>query len=409
MGRHARPPRRSPLEWGVRLIATGLVGWVGYLSLSQSLAVALSPRRIERAYDLAPGNGSIAALLSEKLSGPEGTLADRDRATRLARTALKNDPTAVKAVATLGMNAAIRGDHASAKRLFSYSQTLSRRDLRTQLWAIENAVASGDVAGALRHYDIALRTKKDAPHLLYPVLAGALADPQVQSELVDTLVRKPLWASSFVDYAAAGNSDPKAAAIVLQKLHRARFPVSEFASNSVISALLADKQYGAAWSLYSAVRPGAEIRKSRDARFAALIQNPSPFDWVPTSEAGISAVIQPGPHGGIFDFAAPPSVGGTLLRQLQMLPVGEYVLQGHSTGIEQPSGSRPYWTLSCHGGRELGRLEVPNSSQSGGQFTGYFTVPVGCPVQILAFNARPSSEITGATGQIDQVLLAPFR
>lgn len=408
MGRREPLPQRSPLEWGVRLTAAGLVGWIGYLSVMQSLAVALPHRQIERAYELAPGNGSIAALLSEKLSGPEGTFADRGRATRLARAALRNDPTAVKAVATLGMEAVIRGDHASAKRLFSYSQALSRRDLRTQLWAIEDAVASGDVAGALIHYDIALRTKKDAPPLLYPVLAGAVADPQVRSELVATLAQSPLWANSFVDYAATGNSDPEAAAILLQKLHGARFPVSEFASNSVISALLADKQYGAAWSLYSAVRPGVKVRKSRDAGFAAMIQNPSPFDWVPTSDAGISAVIQPGPDGGIFDFAAPPSVGGTLLRQLQMLPEGEYVLQGHSTGIDQPSGSRPYWTLSCHGGRELGRLDVPNSSQSGGQFTGHFTVPAGCPVQVLAFNARPSSEITGAMGQIDRVLLAPL-
>src|SRR3546814_1290750 len=71
-----------------------------------------------------------------------------------------------------------RGDQAKGERLLAYSQKLSRRDLRTQLMAIELAVAQGDISGALRHYDIALRTKKNAPELLFPVLTSALPDPR---------------------------------------------------------------------------------------------------------------------------------------------------------------------------------------------------------------------------------------
>src|SRR3546814_17422634 len=76
----------------------------------------------------------------------------------------------------------MHGDRAGGERLLAYSQTLSRRDLRTQLMAIELAVARDDIPSALRHYDIALRTKKNAPDLLFPVLTSALTNPTIRTE-----------------------------------------------------------------------------------------------------------------------------------------------------------------------------------------------------------------------------------
>lgn len=401
--------RRSAREWAVRLILAAAAAWIGYLSVVQSLAVALPDSQIERAYALAPGNGRIAARLSEILSGQEATIEDRARAARVARTALQHDPTAVGAVATLGLDALIRGDDAEAKRLFTYSQHLSRRDLRTQLWAIEDSVTTGDIAGALKHYDIALRTKAAAPELLYPVLSAAITDREVRTGLLSTLAARPIWGDGFVYYAAANSSDPGTVAGLFKGLRRAGYPVPSGADNALVNALVADNAFEDAWSYYSIIREKADRRRSRDPGFKSALETPLQFDWVAQNSAGISTAIQPAPDGGFFDFTVSPSVSGRLLWQLQMLPKGEYVLEGHSVGIDQPPGSHPYWTLSCRGGRELGRLQLPNSSEAGGQFTGRFTVTADCPVQVLALNARSSSEIAGVTGQIDRVLLRPLR
>lgn len=407
MAGHRSRGRRTAREWCIRLVLAGAAGWIGYFSVMQSLAVVLPDDQLERAYSLAPNNGRIAARLSERLSGPESTSADRARAVRMAKAALQHDATAVEAVATLGLDALVRGDEASAKRMFAYSQILSRRDLRTQLWAIEDAVAREDIAGALKHYDIALRTKKNAPELLYPVLAGAVTDPVVRTGLTEVLEKKPLWADSFVDYAARNSSDPQATAALFRGLQRTQFPVSQNASNALIDVLIARNRLNDAWSYYSIIREGVERQKSRDSRFTAMLESPSLFDWMPINSTGISTAIQPDAHGGVFDFAVSPSTGGLLLQQLQMLPRGDYLLQGHSTGVDQPPDSRPYWTLSCRDGRELGRLNLPNSSEVGGHFAGRFTVPPDCPAQVLAFLTRSSNEITGVAGQIDQVLLHP--
>src|SRR3546814_9359723 len=96
----------------------------------------------------------------------------------------------------------MHGDRAGGERLLAYSQTLSRRDLRTQLMAIELAVARDDIPSALRHYDIALRTKKNAPDLLFPVLTSALTNPTIRTELVKTLGGRPTWSHDFISHAA---------------------------------------------------------------------------------------------------------------------------------------------------------------------------------------------------------------
>lgn len=403
-----RSPRRCSLsEWGFRGVLAVAAGWVGYLSVTQSLAAALPNSEAERAHHLAPGNSAISADLARRLSGPEATGEDRARADDLARAALLNDPTAVGAVAALGLNALMRDDLASARRIFVYSQHLSRRDLSTQLWAIEDAVSRGDIPQALKYYDIALRTKRSAPEVLYPVLAAAVTDPAIRQGLAETLSKGPPWAQSFIDHAAGNSPDPQATASLLTELTRARVPVSDEASARAIVGLIAKGKLDSAWSFYASVRKDADRRMSRDPRFMAALEVPSVLDWTPASSPGIATSIQRGTDAGVFDFAAQPTVGGPLLRQLQMLPPGNYELVGHSIGIDQPVNSLPYWTLSCREGRELGRVAVRNSTEAQGSFTGHFSVPVDCPVQELALVARPSNQMMGVAGQIDQITLRP--
>lgn len=393
----------------IRFILAGVVAVIGYLAVMQSFAVALPDSQIERAHALTPSNGRIAARLSAILSGPDGDSADWARATRVAQSALRNDPTAVEAVATLALDAAIRGEEGRARDLFIYSQVLSRRDLRTQLWAIEDAVGRGNVAEALDHYDIALRTKPRAPGLLYPVLVAASSDANVRSELVRKLTASPRWADSFLNYAARNNEDPANIVRLFRQLGGANFQVPMAASDILINSLLAEGSAEEAWSYYSLVRKGAQRHISRDPVFEIMPATPLAFDWKVRGGRGISAAIQPGENGSVFDFAVVPSLGGILLEQVQVLPEGDYVLEGKSSNIELSTASRPYWILTCRGGGEAGRLDVPNSSPGDGRFFGHFRVPHDCPLQILALVARSSHAIAGVRGQIKEAQLRPAR
>ena len=401
--------RRSPQEWGVRLVLAGVVGWIGYLSVMQSVALVLPDSRIEEAYALAPNNGRIAGRLSQALYRPDASEAERTRAVAIAREALRHDPTAVEAVATLAADAFARGNQAGGERLLAYSQKLSRRDLRTQLMAIELAVAQDDIAGALHHYDIALRTKKNAPELLFPVLTSALSDQAIRTEMVKTLGKQPNWGTGFIAHAARSDANPAASAAFFRALQAARVPVSDASSVALLNRLLAAKLFDDAWAYYAAARPGSDRRWSRDPDFTNALEARSALDWVAVNGLGVSTAILPDARNGLFDFTVSMGNGGTLLQQLHMLPAGDYVLEGHSMGIEQPARSRPYWTLRCQTGGEIGRVELPNSSQAGGRFQGTISVPTDCPVQMLALVARSTDDIGGVSGQIDRIAIRPAR
>ncbi len=408
MGRSKhRMPRRSARGWGIRAVLAIVVAILGYAEVARTLGYTLRTRNIEHAHDLAPGDGRITALLAQKLSGPDAKAADRARGDTIAKRALQQDPTAVAAVSTLGLNAQVRGDGASARRYFAYADRLSRRDLPAQLWWIENAVAQGDLANALHHYDIALRTSLLAPDLLFPILGSALAEPVVRTALIRTLATRPNWGTAFVQYASTQGADPRASAILFERMIETGQTVPPDSRVALVGRLIASGFPDAAWTLYVIGHRKADRRASRDPAFASDPAEATPFDWTPVNDSSIAASIQRSEHGGLVDLAVPTSIGGPMLQQMQLLPPGDYRLVGHSIGIDQQKRSSPYWELNCSDGRQLGRVSMPNSAQAGGVFTGQFTVPMGCPVQILRLLARPSDAVTGLTGQIDRVRLAP--
>jgi hypothetical protein len=395
--------RRRPAEWVIRLGLAVLLAAIGYAGVRHALALTARRNNPAQAHGLAPHDGRITALLAERRFVEGRDASSQAAATRLARRALHQDPTAVEAVATLGLQAQVRGRTKEARRLFAYAQTLSRREIQTQLWAIEDAVARNDIPAALRHYDIALTTSKGAPDILFPVLTGALSEPTVRRSLVPILARRPVWASGFIAHAAGSTSDPLSVAALLQALARARVPLSATAQTGVVNNLILGGRIDEGWRYYASLRPNADRRRSRDADFSANLETPSVLDWIPVNDAGIAVSAR----DGVADFGVPPTSGGVLLRQIQLLPPGTYRLEGRSRGIEQAPRALPYWVLSCRDGREFGRVVVPNSAIAKGVFHGRLTVPRGCPMQTLALVARPSDEITGVTGQIDHVRLAP--
>lgn len=399
---------RSPFAWTVRLALATVAGTIGYAAVLQAFAaVDLHAGDSRQAYLLAPRDGRIMAALSRDLfaDGAEG--ADRDRARTLARAALQREPTAIAAVTTLGLDASTRGQTAEARRLLAYAQSLSRRDFQTQIWALEDAVAQGNVPAALHAYDVALRTSKRAGDLLFPVLGSAISDPAIRRSLVQTLAREPNWRHAFVEYVGESGDDPVATAQLYRELRARHIAVSDQAQAAVIGKLIGKGSYEDAWSFYASTAPGADRRRSRDPSFTALPKVPSPFDWTLLGGDGVNASFQQGDRGGIFDFSLPGGVGAPLLQQVQVLPPGQYVLRGRSATVDQPAASLPYWTLSCLNGREIGRVPVTNSAQQGGRFEGSFTVTADCPVQILTLTAQPSYAPTGAVGQIEAALLQP--
>lgn len=399
--------QRSVREWGFRSALAIAAVLLAYLSLTDTLANVVVKLDPARAHRMAPGDGKITAALAEHRFTLKPEAGMDSEPARLARLALAQDPTAVEALSVLGLQAQLRGETAEARRHFAHSLALSRRELRPRIWAIEEAVSRGDIGEALRSYDIALRTSRRAPDLLFPVLASALAEPKVRLPLLEMMRTRPSWEPAFIGFVGSSAPNPQAAALFFSEGARMGLPVDDSHRSGVVNALVARGSLDEAWTYYASFRRGADRRRSRDPNFTRASDAPPLFEWIAVNSAGVSASIRPDPPNGMVEFAASPTTGGTVLQQMQILPPGSYRLDGRSSGIEQPDRSLPYWVLTCSDGRELGRVMVPNSTSRGGAFSGLLQVPSGCPVQTLSLVARPSDEVGGVSGEIHRAALAP--
>lgn len=395
--------RTAKIGRGLTAVALAVAGWMG---VSSALGRAVARGDVVAGHKLAPGDAQLTGRLAQSLFRQDEGRGDHTQARTLARAALRGDATVVAAVATLGLVAEVAGDRGGARRLFAYSERLSRRDLTTQMWALENAVGRGDIRGALRHYDIALRTSPESADVLFPVLAAASANVQVRAALVHLLAGSPAWAAPFVNYMADNGKEPLVNAALLREVSRAGFAVPASARAAVVTTLTRAGYADEAWIFYTAGRR-LDRRRSRDPAFTGDTSAPTPLDWMPVESPGINASIQRADRGGVFEFSAPASVGGPVLQQLQLLPPGRYRLTGHAVGISQADGERPYWSITCHDGREFGRVEFPDVTGTRGWFGGAFVIPAGCGIQMLQLIARPVRAMSGLSAQIDRVQLEP--
>lgn len=400
--------KRPGGEWVIRIAITLVILVTGYVGVTQSLAEITKKSDPFRAHSMMASDGRITAYAAERSLRDRPSGNSNSLSAKLARLAVRQDATAVPAFVVLASQAQIRGEIKAARRLFDYAEALSRRNLPTQLWAIEDAVSRGKIPEALRHYDIALRTSRDASKILYPVLASALAEPAIRSNLTATMAKKPIWGPSFIAYSLDGNVDPRHIAKLFYGMRAAGVTVTPEASSSLVDRLLLISAPNDAWRYYSSLREGVVPDRSRDPSFSTNVISSSRFDWLPTDRDGVSVSIQRSDHNGVVDYSVPTGNGGILLQQLQMLPPGKYRLAGTGSGIDQPETSMPYWALTCQGGQEVGRVMLRRSKQDMSNFSGQFDVPSNCSIQILAFVARPSDNFGGIEGRISRVELRPF-
>lgn len=404
-----RIDRRKPLTWMARIgLASGVL-LLGYFGVTSSIAYTVKRSNSSLAYRLAPYDGVLAAAHAQQEFALQPSSEDGSSAVALARRALRLDGTAVEALNLLGFQAQLAGSSAVSDAIFAQSTALTRRELRAQLWGIEEAVSRGDVAGALRQYDLALRTSTDAKELLFPTLTAALSESKVRRELLKVLATKPSWSKEFIQFASTSGNNSSGAARLFDEGRDFGLPVTDDDRTNLVNSLARENDYEEAWMFYSKFRTGADRARSRDPNFVLEADVRSIFDWSLGDQASVSAAISKDEEGGRADFFIPPSVGGVVLQQTQLLRPGLYRMEGTSFGIEQPLRSRPYWKLQCVGQPEGARLVVPNSSENNGVFSGQFVVPPGCPVQVLQFIALPSDKASGVSGQITSAQLIPAR
>ena len=375
---------------------------VGAAAVSKSAGLALATRSPDTALRVDPSNSIALAQAALRDVQVDQSAAARERVRGMAARAIRRDAANATALSALGLATA---DGVAANKMFLASEALSRRSLLTQLALIEQSVARNDVAAALTHYDIALRTSPGSASILFPVLVEAVSDAELLPAIAKKLAARPAWGETYLmQLAQVGTALPNAASLFVGLARMGHAPNAS-ATATLYQRLIEAQRYDDAWRMYAAARPAASRTGVRNGDFRTANDNQTPFDWVPTTESPVTVNFESGAAGGgRLSFSSPLGEGGTAARQLLLLGAGTHVIQATAYGIKAAADARPYFKLDCAaGGVELGRVPLTAAERSNGLVNFRVAVPATCKAQWLSLVLQPSSSSESIEGAIGGV------
>lgn len=295
-------------------------------------------------------------------------------------------------------------------RLVHLSDAVSRRDFSTQALLIQEAAEKQDVAGVLRAYDTALRTKQSSQQVLFPQLVKAMELPGMAALFAPFVRDRPDWLSPFLVYAVVSSDHPG----LFSRLLRANGGAAGLDRAGEIEIGLVNR-------LIAVERDYSEARRyylSTNGAKAGVLNSPAiGADSLEPASNGLLWQLfeQPGRGAEALGVAAISAYAeggrsGPVARKVLYLDPARYRLTGRYEDIKFAEGGGATWNVSCLG--KAARLlstataTVPGTRPSVvASFD--FTVPQGCPAVLLELaliggGERDASELTVSSLRLDR-------
>jgi hypothetical protein len=368
------------------VIMAGLA--LAYLSVAVILANAAAVRAPQFALSLWPDHAAANANAAERIIQENPRRPRLEEASRYAVAALRRDPTVAGAARNLALRAALQSDAGRAVRLMEYGATMSRRDIPTQLWLLEQRVARNDVEGALHYYAVVLQISPPMREPLYRVLTGALRERDLVRPIARLAKQGESWRSGFVTYVVGNAADPADAVSLFAALNELGEPVPPSLVGILVPRLLAQGKTDAAARLHSLIDRNwrrTDIGSQLDGDFRAPVNVP-PFGWT-LDPAAASLGVRPGAAAGDQALLVSLSESGTktVARRLLLLPPGPLQIAGSYGLLEPGTNAILHIDLTCADGRSGGTVAVP--IRSDGRFSRPLAMP-DCDLQWLALRVE---------------------
>jgi tetratricopeptide (TPR) repeat protein len=395
--------------WRISIIV--LLGVV-LLWLSFALTTSLVLGRHQSAYTLRlwPTGAEAAARRSgDLLASPAPTQTDISAARQLAVTALGKEPANAAAARDLGLMYTLQGKANEAARAFAYSERMSRRDIPTQLWLIESKVQAGDVAGALKHYDRAMRTSLEIREMLLPTLVGAAQDPVVAASLKKIVAARPNWWAQFTDVLVGQSQGAAAIGNIVPALHLD--PANPDQARQLSVGLRHMVDLGAipqAFTLYRQVRRfSGSVPLLRGGDFEAVGQL-APFEWQLTDGEERQGVREARDGAqGRFALSLYGDSAGEVARQLMSLPPGKYRLSGQAGSVSKTAPQPSIAVVCAKDASVLANVALPRGARA--SFERTFQVSAQCPAQYVFISIAGSLDRQAEAPWIDSLDVRPDR
>lgn len=410
---NGEPARRARL---VRIVAVALAALsLAVWSFANALVNVNHFKRPDVALRVSPSDPvALASLGSSMLAQGGPTALVNPDVSELASSSLRNLALNSAALQLLGMSTAASGDVATARKQFTLASRISRRDLGTQLWMIEDAVAREDIPSALVHYDIALRTKNQAQELLFPVLTSALEDERIWPAFLPYIRERAPWLGAFFRHAIRNSQHPEAFAKLALRAGGLP-PGEEFLGlqQELISRLIAERQFSTARNYYlTAKRASPRVFAAAELNSVTTDSRFPPITWHPAANEAVRASILTAEKGDGLVIAGSIESGasGLVARKMLMLPTGAYTLTARHSLRDDAEGAEVRWTVTCASAEkpeDLFSSTVP-ATRKPSIFIGSFSIPARCSAQFLNLWGSGGVATGGAEILVEKVAVRPI-
>ena len=273
------------------------------------------------------------------------------QAGRLADQAVRLAPVEPASTALLGATRLALGDSAGADRAFRIAGQFGWRMPLTQIYWMNQALASGDQRVAALRLDALLRQD---PTLVgdRSLMAPLEATPAGRGALVDRLQGRPGW---LTDYANSVYQLPADVSLlraeVFTELARRGQILGCIGAGPLTRNLVEQGLPQQAYTLWLAHCPDHGPGLIADPAFAHLDvhQSNSQFEWSIVGDSDVSVNLEPDAQGGASHLvlASSASFARKVLVQLVMAPPGTYRVSWRARTPDGHPTNRVIATLSC--------------------------------------------------------------
>lgn len=243
----------------------------------------------------------------------------------LTTRALRKEPLAASAIRNYALSLDAEGDRAMARNTMLVSLDLTRRDLATQFWLIQDFGQKNDLTSVLRHIDQSLRTKEAARTQLIPALHAAMINPELIGPMIAMLKSRPPWQQQFWTGIEKYPKSLNNLADVLIGLSRGNAQIDPFIPRAIINQLAYEGGFAKARDVYSQVYGAANLPEKgqfvNNSKFRRDDRG-TIFDWQTEQSSGLDAYIDT--RAGALFVSSDSDVASLAASQTIVLPAGSY-------------------------------------------------------------------------------------
>lgn len=384
----------------------GLSCWA-VTSFTASLVLARgNPQMAASAWPSGYALSNLSAKRSDQLL-KQPNRAEAARVRELARHALSLNPVSAPAARALSVATTLSGDEANGLKLLRYGETLSRRDVPTQVLMIELAVQAGDIRTALDHYHKAMQTSKRSRELLIPVLAAAANDVAIARELAPILSTRPEYWSDFTGQYTEQASSADSAFILSRALRlNPRLEEERTRLQLILARLIKLQRTDLARTLYGDALGLRAVERSMPVQDPSFEREPwlPPFDWDLQDEQWAAREAQADASGNAA-LSLIGTNGEDAARQLISLRPGTYRFTARTRDFALDASSGGSVIVTCASNGNSLPLKAASVGNRGHSLTFAFSVPPGCRDQWLIIRSPRFGMPSGQAPWIDDIKL----